>query len=316
MEENFQGYLGQQTVEEGGYIVPKTPQDFEFENNGNLLFDDVKKWTLDDGTTLLEGSQYTYGRDISVQANWLKRVIVHIWCFDMPSQAGSDLIQNVQIVGGTPSVTEGYDKYAFFRPENEIATFIVTGCNSDNVITVNNRTYKFIGWSKRVPFSSIDQGDTNFIESQLKTYSVYPIDFSSSYLKEEWAVFMVGTTASFTVKTNVAALNNNPNSMFKYWIGDEATFSSAMFGSTINADNYIGDVFKCEVSTTTAYNGYTFVGWYFGDYNSPTPPSSFISQTQTTQWLYIITSQITLTAIYIPSGTGYTISYYSGLPES
>ena len=310
------GRLGTQEIAPNAIIQPKTPSEFEtfpYSNNPNLRFDGY--WTIKSDSELkeqrlAENGTYDYGDNVSVEANWKKKVQTHIWCPGEEGElhAGDDLISHVHVYGGSDGDVN--HSFEFFRT-NETATFEISGATNRVIRVSGDRTYTFLGWAHSLP-SVYSISSSQLCEDTNLVYSIYP-QFSPNFLKEEWAYFLYGTEINVIVKTNITDLNNGSNCYNYTMYGknpEQKIFSTKSF--SIDASDF-GKSFVCEPCNQTI-GIYEFKGWVLRDYDGTTVPIDLMTEEAITPNIFACYNPIVLTAVYVVSGTTYTITYYSGLP--
>ena len=298
--------IGTIEVIENAPIPEKTPQQLDPSafTNENLRFDNW--WTVEStGEKLNEGGIYDYGDNISVYANWRKKLQTLIWCYDeTPENITRNLRDKVWVIGGS----ESGQAYSYISP-SETAT-LTADVDTKNVTVSNGQSYMFLGWSLSTP----EPTSRNVFESSNSSYRIGPnINFDANYLKTYYACFLKGTEIRIKIKTNQSSLNDN-GIQYNYTLNGRTIpklFSNTFF-SMQQSD--FGSVFTCTQNQETPSGTiYKFKGWYIGDYDDPNViPSGTILNDSVD--LLAIRSQIVVTAIYLPSTTNnYTITYYSGL---
>lgn len=361
MSENEIGvYIGEQQVVANLPFDAKLPSTFPnpFPPAGdprenNIIFNnnDGYGWTIFDSQSghynnqqLNESAPYSYGEDVEVRANWLKRVQTIIWCetTDNPQIPVQDLISHVHVAGG-----QGWDvdpqrgEYSFF-PDNENVMFYITGANQNGVVVVDQRPYKFIAWATTPPPDDLAmRWDICSMGTQ---HTHQNVEFNNLCLHDEYAVFLDGENIKIYVKTNdddgVEEFNYNMKIQYRLkWFNSVDTHQQEFI--TIPPDPTITVPGPYEVPSSHILNSFTLEacdnngsplysireyelkGWYFGNYQGKFDPDAYqqlltdpnFHPGYVSPQIQAYHTPIEITAIFMPSDNTFTITYYSGLPE-
>ena len=353
--EEYGVVLGIQEIASGAIITPKMPSVWNYPSSSdprinNILFNNQQGsgWIIvgpdgDEhiGEYLTENAPFDYGTDITVKANWLKKIQVNIWCYDNPSVAISDLQPNINVLGdnGVGMVNDEYGKHVFY-PDNAQVQFVVTGANSNKIITVSGRVYRFIAWA-RTPPPEILSNRWEICTFDVTDNTHPAIVFNNDCIWDEYAVFLYGADVHVIVKTNVEKWNNYEP--YRYCINWRHNSSNPRrFNSVpLNPNNpayivpsaNVGEEFSVDAKdinngTLNFIEGTNKLrGWYFGNYQGGQNADAFeaiqssdyyspcTDENYTSPNYRALQSEIIITAIYMPSSETFTITYYSGLPN-
>lgn len=353
--------FGTQIVDADGYIETRNPIDFpntypsEIPQDwrDNLIFDaDENRWTLQDNSRLQENvpiANTGYGRNIVVQANWLKKIEAIVYCADNTS-APQILAPYVHVIPGQHNGPQGHDNYAFFRDEQH-PTFNVTTHNGKIVQTPNSGAFTFIAWCNIEPDNDILTMRDDYIDSYNTSWTT-PVNMhtgvianpDNNFHKKEWAIFLDGIIVNVIVTTNLngveqydGEIHNNPKIRFGYNLENEQTINLRPYmswnGVSTNPNNPpiafhpndgIGErlVITLQEEARTIENPqgsipYVFKGWYLGFWDSAiSEPSAGDTYIQSDSCeVFLAQQQIIITAVYAESNDYYTITYHSGLPN-
>ena len=309
----------------------------------NIIFNPEDKWEIITpgeylGDQLAEGSSYEYGSDISVKANWLKKVLTNIWCPNGGATAQTDLTPYVHVTNGTQPGPSPYDLYAFFS-DGDSASFSVSGANN-RIVQVSGRYYRFIGWSAIEP--PVFQTSINpfYWCTQDLTHQHQNLTFNSVCLKNEYAAFVNGADVNIIVTTNDPGdmglnWNNNDKINYKLTWSDNSNHIQPFNSIPQTQGNplytaptaHVGDYFTLETYSSGGenlhyLNTYELQGWYLGTFSGFDPDdfaaiqsSPYFFTGDISERINAIMTPITVTAIYMPASNQYTITYYSGLPD-
>lgn len=345
--------IGTQEISNGMTIVSRTPSQFPFPFPGsedprhdNIIFNTDDHWIITTSgpsynSSLPEGEAYSYGGDIDVKATWWKRVQSIIW-LDLSgaelTSARSDLMNYVIVNPGRfPNVSEE-GKYSFFS-DGDTVYFGVTEA-TNNVVTVSNRSYRFIGWSHEVPpFFGLPNNPPFVWDNQDINYFHQNVSFDAFCRKNEYACFINGENPEILIRTNgdnTTFWNNHDKIRYRLtWydnVEHEQAFNSnppigtipTYSGSEVNAR--VGRYFRVSTKNPEHeylkddYNTiYQLKGWYVGnfegfDFETIRNSDEFYPYL-TSQYIYVISSTTIVTAVYMPVSEQYSIIYHSGLPE-
>ena len=159
-------------------------------------------------------------------------------------------------------------------------------------------------------------------------------------MKNEYAAFVNGADVEIVVTTNDPGnmgWNNNGKIQYKLIWSDNSSHEERPFNSIPQEPAnpsymapipHVGDYFTLQTYSPSSENlhylsTYELKGWFIGQFTGfnqaefeAIQSNPYFFPGDISARIYATRTPITVTAIYMPADTTYTITYYSGLPNS